>query len=161
MTRVLRLDQLYILEMDGPAASDTTVTFATGTMRRVILRHGAPDNTPFVELAFPAAAFAAPGAPESVTVSIHPRPGVYGVDLTSSLPPGPGATVRFSYPVHFAAPLAALRRYGDAAGVERALSVGVELDNDRWGLLASDRPALDNLQAQLRGAGSYLVVAPR
>lgn len=160
-TRVLRLDQLYVLEMRGPAVDDTTVTFRTGALRRVILWHGAPDYTPFVELVFPAEAFAAPGLPDSVTVTVHPRPGVYGIDLTSSTPPGRGAQIRFSYPVHFAAPIAALKRYSDAGGVERALSIAVQVGDGRYGLLASERPALDNLQAELRGAGTYLVVAPR
>jgi hypothetical protein len=140
---------------------DTAVTLATGALRRIILRHGAPDNTVFAELTFPAECFAGPGTPESVTVEIRPRPGVYGIDVTSTVPPGPGAWVRFKYPVHFAAPVAALARYGSTARLERALAIATRLEGGQWRLLPSERPASDNLQAPLGSSGTYLVVAPR
>jgi hypothetical protein len=147
--------------MGGVPPEDTVVTFRTGATRRVILRHAPPDNTVFVELIFNAETFAAPGTPESVTVSVHPRPGVYGVDVTTTLPPGPGAFIRFRYPVHFAAPQAAIARYGSAVRVELALSVAMRLPSGSYGLLPSERPASDNLQAPLGGTGTYLVVARR
>jgi hypothetical protein len=161
VTRVLSLDQLFVLEMSGVSPEDTVVRLATGSVRQIIIRHGPPDNTVFVEVLFPAGTFSGPGTPESVTVEIRPRPGVYGIDVVTSVPPGAGALVRFKYPVHFAPPAAALARYGSAVRLERALSIATRLDNGRWGLLPSERPRSDNLQAPLQGAGSYLVVAPR
>jgi hypothetical protein len=159
--RVLPADELFPLEVAGVTPSDTTVTFATGRPRTIILRHGPPDNTVFVELAFPAAAFAAAGTPESVTVSVAPAPGLYGLTLTSTIPPDTGARLRFKYPVHFAAPAAGVARYGSLARFERALVVLVRLDDGRWGVLPSSRPASDNLEAPLRGPGTYLLAAPR
>ena len=161
VTRVLPLNQLFVLEMSGVPPEDTVISLLTGMPRRIVLRHGAPDNTVFVELVFTAESFAGPGTPESVTVSVRPRPGVYGIDVTTTVPPGPGALVRFRYPVHFAAPVAALARYGGTVRLERALAIATRLESGEWGLLPSERPASDNLQAPLGASGSYLVVAPR
>jgi len=161
MTAVLEGSRLYLLEMTGIPAEDTTVVFAAGAKRTIILRHGAPDNSTFVELEFGAATFPASASPESISVTVSPRAGVYGVDLTSSVPPGRGAVIRFKYPVHFAAPLAALARYGSDFRFEQALAIAHQLDSGAFGLLPSRRPALDNLEADLRGPGTYLVVAPK
>ena len=161
VTQVLPLSQLFVLEMGGVPPNDTVLTFRTGKTRRVILRQAPPDNTVFVELIFNAESFAAPGTPDSVTVSVHPRPGVYGVDVAMTVVPGPGAFVRFRYPVHFAAPVAAVAHYGSGVRVEQALSVATRLPNGDYGLLPSDRPASDNLEAPMSGTGTYLVVAPR
>jgi hypothetical protein len=161
ITKVLPLSELYTLEMSGVPPEDTAATFPTGKPHHVILRHGAPDNAVFVELIFPAETFATKGAPDSVTVSVHPRPGVYGVEIATTLPLERGALIRFKYPVHFAPPLAATARYGTAGQLERALAVAIRLEDGSYGLLESERPASDNLEAPLRGAGTYLVVAPR
>jgi hypothetical protein len=158
---VLPLQQLFVLEMSGVPPEDTVVTLAAGQPRRIALRHGPPDNTVFVELIFPAESFTGPASPESVTVSIRPRPGVYGIDVMTTVPPGPGALVRFKYPIHFAAPVEAVARYGSAVRFERALSIATRRENGEWGLLPSERPASDNLQAPLGASGTYLVVAPR
>jgi hypothetical protein len=160
VSRTLPADQLYVLEMSGIPPEDTTVRFRTDAPRQIILRHGAPDNTVFVELSFPSGSFTT-GAGDSVTVTIHPRPGVYGIDLDLSAGLGGGATIRFRYPVHFMAPRAALARYGSAVRYEAQLSVMVRLESGGYGVLRSDRPASDNLRAPLRGPGSYLVAAPR
>jgi hypothetical protein len=159
---VLALEQLFVLEMEGIPPEDTVVTFRTGAARSIILRHGPPDNTPFVELRFPADAFAAPVLPDSVTVTVHPRPGIYGVDITTSIEPAKGAFIRFKYPVHFSAPIAAVEKYRDVGRYERALSIVRQVGStSNYGLLPSDRPSSDNLQAALPGSGAYLVAAPR
>jgi hypothetical protein len=160
-SRVIPLEQLFVLEASGVPPEDTVVTFRAGAPRRIILRHGAPDYTIFLELDFAAATFAAPGMPDSVTAVIRPRPGIYGVDVTLTVPPGPAALIRFKYPVHFAAPVAAIRRYGSASRVERALVIGARQPSGAYGLLPSTRPASDNLEAPLPGSGTYLVVVPR
>lgn len=159
--RVLPLDQLYVLEMAGIPAEDTIVTFATGAARIIVVRHGAPDNTTFAELRFPADAWRGEGVPDSVRVTIHPRPGLYGLDVALSADAPRGATLRFKYPVHFSAPVAGLRKYGGVARYEQALAVARAVSPTTFGLLQSNRPASDNLEAALPGGGTYLVAAPR
>jgi hypothetical protein len=160
-TQVLPLSRLYVLEMTGIPPEDTVVTFAVNRPRLIILRHGPPDNTVFVELEFPDSVFRVPGAPDSVTVVVRPRPGIYAVDIATTVVPARGATIRFKYPVHFSAPLDALRRYGTAGRYERALAVCDLVDGTNYALLPSRRPASDNLESNLRGPGSYVVAAPK
>ena len=160
-TQVLPLPRLFVLEMSGVPPEDTLVTFAVNQRRVIILRHGPPDNTVFVELTFPDSVFRTPDGPDSVTVVIRPRPGIYGVDIATTVAPGRGATICFKYPVHFSPPVEALRRYGSAARFERVLAIGSLIDGVNYALLPSRRPASDNLESVLPGPGTYLVVAPR
>ena len=155
----LRADRVFVMEMSGIPAEDTTVTFQAGTARTILLQHGPPDNTVFVEVAFPAGSF--PGGADSVTVTLRPRPGVYGLEVEMPRAPGPGASLRFRYPMHIAPPLAAETRYGTRTKLEAALVIGRVLEGGAIGLLASSRPASDNLEAPLVGAGTYLLIAPR
>jgi hypothetical protein len=141
-------DRVYVMEMSGIPAEDTTVTFLAGTARTILLQHGPPDNTVF-------------GGADLVSVTLSPRPGVYGLEVSLPRAPGPGATIRFRYPMHIAPPRAAEIRYGTRAKLEAALVVGRVLEGGTIGLLASSRPASDNLQAPLAGAGTYLLIAPR
>jgi len=147
--------------MAGIPPEDTVATFPTGVARTIILRHGAPDNTTFIELNFPAAAFGAAARPDSVTVTVHPRPGIYGVDVAMSAEPTKGASIRFKYPIHFSAPIAALEKYGGTSRYEQALRVVREAGESGYALLVTDRPSSDNLKAALQGSGVYLVAAPR
>ncbi len=155
------LSQLYVLEMSGIPPEDTVVTFAAGRPRVIVLRHGPPDNSVFVELFFPDSAFRGAQVPESVTATIRPRPGVYGLDLGLSAIPRRGATIRFKYPVHFTPPLAAIRKHGSAVRFERTLQVARRIEGERFAMLPSERPASDNLRAALAGPGTYLVAGPR
>jgi hypothetical protein len=148
--------RVFIMEMSGIPAEDT---FLAGTARTILLQHGPPDNTVFAEVAFPTGSF--PGGSDSVSVTLKPRPGVYGLEVAMPRAPGPGATIRFRYPMHIAPPRAAEIRYGTRAKLEAALVVGRVLEGGTIGLLASSRPASDNLQAPLAGAGTYLLIAPR
>ncbi|MEO8633819.1 MAG: hypothetical protein ABI587_00940 [Gemmatimonadales bacterium] len=159
--RDVALDELYVLEVSGVPPEDTSVTFAPGATRNIILRHGPPDNTVFVELTFPKEAFGDSASPGPVTVTVHPRPGIYGVDVTTSAPPGKGSRIRFKYPVHFSAPIAGVTRYGSTLKFEHALAVAVLKEGRTYTLLPSTRPASDNLETPLAGTGTYLVAAPR
>lgn len=159
--RELELSQLYVLEMRGIPPEDTVVTFRSGQTRSLVLRHGPPDNAVFVELHFPDSVFRGDQFPESVTVTIKLRPGVYGLDLAFSANPRRGATIRFKYPVHFTAPVAAIQKYGSAVRFERSLRVVRRIEGDRFALLASDRPASDNLRSAMPGPGTYLVAGAR
>lgn len=58
-------------------------------------------------------------------------------------------------------PRDAVQRYGTALAYERALVVARKRPDGQYDLLASTRPATDNLAAPLGGAGVYLAAAPR
>lgn len=158
--RVLPLQRVIVLETSGSPPSDTSVTFPTGSARAIVLRHGPPDNIVFARLMFTAAAFGDSG--QTVQVDVHPRPGVYGLDLATSLPLRErGATVVLEYARHFSAPALARHVYGSDGAFERALAVGRLLPEGQIELLPSFRPAADNLGASLPAPGSYLVAAPQ
>jgi hypothetical protein len=153
------LAESFLLEVSGVAPPDTVVTMPAGVARVIVLRHGPPDNAVFAEVAFDSSSFQAPaGTPVEVTV--RPRPGLYGVELTSSVP-FTGAQLTFKYAVHFSAPAAAVQRYGTELVYERALAIGLFVDGRDLLLLPSSRPASDNLRATLPSPGTYMVAAPR
>ncbi|HEU5171405.1 MAG TPA: hypothetical protein VFU46_12745 [Gemmatimonadales bacterium] len=158
-SRVWPPDQVYLLEVSGVPAPDTTLFLHRGERRVVVLRHGPPDNVTFAEVAFAPDALG-PAAGESVRVAIRPRPGVYGVDLETGAPLT-AATVTFKYAMHFSAPDAARRQYGSDAAFERVLAIGRIIPDTGIRFLVSTRPASDNLSAVIPGGGSYAVGAPR
>jgi hypothetical protein len=148
------------LETLGPPPSDTSVSFTVGEPHTIVLRHGPPENIVFARLNFTAAAFADSG--QTVTVEVHPKPGVYGLDVATSLPlRGGEATVVFDYARYFSAPSRARQVHGSDVAFERALAVGRLLPDNQIELLPSTRPAPDNLAAGLPAPGSYLVAAPQ
>jgi hypothetical protein len=159
--RVVQVSTAMVLETAGPPPPDTSVTFTTGRPRVIVLRYGAPENVVFAELAFPPGAFRADSGRE-VRVDVRPRPGVYGLDLSTSLPLAGGATVTFKYARYFSAPARARAAYGSDGAYERALAVGELLPNGtQLALLPSTRPAADNLRSALPAPGTYLVAAAR
>ena len=159
--RVIPLAAGIVLETAGPPPSDTAITFLAGEPHVIVLRHGPPENVVFAEVSFAASAFRADSG-RSVTVEVRPRPGVYGIDLLTSAPFREGASVVFKYPRYFSAPAKARAAYGSDALYERALAVGqLVAGGQSLALLASTRPAPDNLQAALPAAGTYLVAAPQ
>ena len=157
--RTIPLAEAIVLETAGPPPPDTTVSFIAGEPRTIVLRHGPPEYIVFAELAFPPPAFAEHG--REVRVEVRPRPGVYGLDVATSLPIRDSATVVFKYPRYFASPAQARAVYGSDLAYERALAVGRLLPDGVLALLPSTRPFPDLLQAPLPAAGSYLVAAPR
>jgi hypothetical protein len=157
--RVLPLNRIIVLETSGPAPSDTSVSFTAGTSRTIVLRHGPPENIVFAELTFPPGAFADSG--QVVTVDVRPRPGVYGLDVSTSLALRGGATVVFDYARYFSAPVRARQVYRSDVAFERALAVGRVLPDNQIELLPSIRPELDNMGAALPVPGRYLVAAPQ
>jgi hypothetical protein len=158
-TRVLPLSEAIVLETSGPPPSDTVVTFTAGEPRLIIIRHGPPEYIVFAELSFPAGAFAERG--RQVRVEVRPRPGVYGLDVATSLAVRDSATIAFKYARYFAAPGRARTVYGSDVAYERALAVGRVLTEGMLGLLSSTRPFHDVLQAPLPAAGTYLAAAPQ
>ena len=157
--RHLPLSRVIVLETSGPPPPDTSVTFATGTRRSIVVYHGG-ENITFARLTFEPGAFADSGG--TVRVDVRPRPGIYGLDLTTSLPlREKQADVVFEYSRYLSAPARARQVYGSDIVFERALAVGRLLTDAQVELLPSTRPAADNLRAELSGAGSYLVGAPQ
>jgi hypothetical protein len=157
--RTLPLANAIVLETAGPPPPDTTVTFIAGEPRTIVLRHGPPEYVDFAELVFPPPAFGEHG--REVRVDVRPRPGVYGVDVVTSLPIRDSATVAFKYARYFASSARARAVYGSDVAFERALAVGRVLPGGMLGLLPSTRPFPDVLQAALPSAGTYLVAAPQ
>jgi hypothetical protein len=158
--RILSLSRVIVLETSGPPPSDTSVTFAAGEERMIVLRHGPPENIVFARLSFLADAFADSG--QTIKVEVHPRPGVYGLDLTTSQPFRENrANLVFEYARFFSAPYRARRVHGSDVVFERALAIGRVLPDAQIELLPPSRPAADNLGAELPAPGSYLVAAPQ
>ena len=156
----LPYERLLALEAWGASPGDTTVAFLPGQARTVVIRHGPPDNTVFVEVHFLPESFP-DSSGDSVRVHLGVLPGRYGVTLATSPRLGPGTTITFKYPVHFGASQAARDRYGSAAAYERALSIFHLGQDGAYHQLPSRRPATDNLAAAVADTGLYLVAAPR
>jgi hypothetical protein len=157
--RIIPMAQAIVLETAGPPLADTVVTFTTGEPRIIVLRHGPPESITFAELTIPRGAFGDSG--RRVQVDIKPRPGVYGLDIRTSLPFGAPATLTFKYGRYFLAPARARGVYGNDVQFERALAIGRVLPDGQIALLPSTRPAADNLSTQVTTAGAYLVAAPQ
>jgi hypothetical protein len=160
VSRVLPLARVLVLETSGPPPSDTSVSFTTGEPRTIILRHGPPENIVFARLSFAAAAFGDSG--QAVTVDVHPRPGIYGLDLSTSRPlRNRGASLAFEYARFFSAPSRARQVYGSDVAFERELAVGRLLPDDQIELLPPQHAISDRRGADLPGPGSYLLAAPQ
>lgn len=153
------LDSVFVLESGGAPPEDTTVAFAAGTARVVIVRRGAPDNSLFARLVIPPGT--GPAGTDSVRLTLRPRPGLYGLDLEvdGALPAGTELTM--SYAVHFVAPEGARARYGSDLGFEKALHLAQAFPDGRLTFLPTARPGSDLVRATLPGPGRYLVAAPR
>ena len=135
------------------------MTFTTGSPRVIVLYHSGESIT-FARLSFEPSAFGDSG--RSVKVDVHPRPGIYGLDVSTSLPlRGGAAAVTFEYSRYFSAPAPARQVYGNDVAFERVLAVGQLLPDNQVELLPSTRPAADNLRAALPAPGSYIVAGPR
>jgi len=158
--RILPLARVIVLETSGSPPPDTSVTFTAGTPRTIVLTHGPPENIEFASVSFTARAFADSG--QTVTVDLKPRPGVYGLDLATTLPFRTGeASLVFDYARYFSAPARALQVYHSHVIFERALAVGRALPDTQIELLPSTHPEPDDIEAALPVAGSYLVAAPQ
>jgi hypothetical protein len=157
--RVVPLTQAIVLETAGPPPHDTVVAFVTGQRRVIVLSHGPPEYIVFAELEFPPTAFADSGRP--VEVQVRPRPGVYGLDVATSVPLKNDASVTFKYARYFTAPARAREEFGSDAVFERALAVGQVRNDSSLALRPSTRPANDVLRAAFSAPGRYLVAAAR
>jgi hypothetical protein len=156
-TRTYTLNQVLLLHVDSLSPHDTTVKVRRGQLRVIVILH--PDELSFADLTLPAQAFDST-AGDSVTVTIHIHPGLYGLDLTTSAPLREGS-LTFKYPVHFSAPADARAAFGSDVAFERVLAIGKLGPNQTIVFQRSTRPATDNLSTALTSAGSYVVGAPK
>jgi hypothetical protein len=156
---VLALSRVIVLETAGPPPSDTVVSFTAGTPRVIVLRHGPPENIVFARVSFSAAAFGDSG--QTVSVEVRPRPGVYGLELATSVPTRGGTSVEFNYARYFSAPARAHQAYRSILAYERALAVGRVLSESQIELLPSINHELDRVTAAIPGSSTYLVAAPQ
>ncbi len=151
-------DQLLVLDQGGVSPGDTTVRFAAGSGRIILLRHAAPDNAIFAILAVPPDS----GATDSITVTLRPSPGRYGLSVAATPRLPDGGMLTFSYAIHFLAPSTLPEsRYRDARDYAQWLGIGRQLDDGRVRFLEFIHPGADMLRAPLDGEGLYLVAAPR
>ena len=155
--RTVPHDEAEPVEVGGIAPDDTVVTIRRGEARDVIMRHGPPDRTEFVELTLPSTVFAK-DSKDSVRITIKTRPGVYGVDLSADADWGPGTEIAFKYAVHFYAPARSLRQYRNLTEVVRRLTVARREENGDLTAYYSTHPAPDVVRALIPGAGSYVMV---
>lgn len=151
------LDQVLILEQSGISPGDTTVRFAAGRGRTVLMRHAPPDNAIFAIVDIPPDS----GATDSVTITLRPVPGRYGVRVTATPRLPAGARVTFSYAVHFQAPPLDNSRYRGEVHYSQWLGVGRLGGTERLRFQPYSRPAADMVRSDLPEVGEYLVAAPR
>lgn len=157
--RILPLARVIVLETSGPPPSDTSVSFIAGTPRIIVMRHGPPENIVFARISFSASAFGDSG--RIVSVDLRPRPGVYGLDVTTSAPLRAGATVEFEFARYFSAPARARQVYRSVAAFEQSLGVGRLIAENQIELLPSPSAEVDKVSAAMPLPGSYLVAAPQ
>jgi hypothetical protein len=158
-SRTYALSQVYLLRTSGPPVADTTVRVRRGVKRVIVLRHAPPDDLTFAELTIPTAGFDST-ATDSVDVAIHPRPGLYGLEVTTSAQLR-SATLTFKYPAHFQAPDDARVALGSDVAFEHVLAIGKLGPGETIAFQRSYRPAADNLSTALTAAGSYVIGAPK
>ena len=113
----------------------------------------------FARINFPAAAFGDSG--QLVSVDLRPRPGIYGLDVSTSIPPRSGITIVFEFARYFSAPVRARQVYRSNAAFERALAVGRLISDNNIELLPSINTEIDEAGAVVPGPGGYLVAAPQ
>lgn len=151
--------EVFLLEAAGAIPDDTTVAIDAGAGRVVELRRPGPDYGLFARLVIPPPDSAGTRGPLQLT--LRPRPGLYALDLEVQGALGDGASIEFSYGMHFVAPAGARERYGGDLLFERDLRVGRLDDSTRVVFLPTRRPGSDMVAGPVEGSGRYLVAAPR
>lgn len=154
------LAEVFVLEASGVQPEDTIVKVASGQARVVVIRRSAPDFGIFAQLSFPGKTLTAPAGQAEATLTITPRPSVYGLDLAIEGILAEGATIQFSYGAHFVAPAGARERYGSTLAFEKELAIGRLEANGQVVFLPTSRSGSDIVTAPIPGPGRYLVAAP-
>jgi hypothetical protein len=153
------LTEVFLLEAAGAIPDDTTISIDAGAGRVFELRRPGPDYGLFARLVIPPPDSGATRGPLQLT--LRPRPGLYAIDLDVQGTLGKGASIEFSYGMHFVAPAGARERYGGDLLFERALRLGRLEESTRVVFLPTNRPGSDMVAGPVAGPGRYLVAAPR
>jgi hypothetical protein len=153
------LTEVFLLEAAGAIPDDTTISIDADAGRVVELRRPGPDYGLFARLVIPPPDSGAARGPLQLT--LRPRPGLYAVDLDVQGTLGEGASIEFSYGMHFVAPAGARERYGGDLLFERELHLGRLEDSTRVVFLPTNRPGSDMVAGPVAGPGRFLVAAPR
>ena len=151
--------EVFLLEAAGAIPDDTTISIDAGAGRVVELRRPGPDYGLFARLVIPSPDSAGTRGPLRLT--LRPRPGLYALDLEVQGTLGDGASIEFSYGMHFVAPAGARERYGGDLLFERELRMGRLDDSTQVVFLPTSRPGSDMVAGPVEGPGRYLVAAPR
>jgi hypothetical protein len=164
---------LLILPVQSTAPAPPTISFyvRNGAATARSITHPDQFNTPFVRLEFPSGCLASLndqplGPDDSVQVTVRPRSGAYGLDLSPSgleFVSGREPTVTFSYGVY--ADLAAADNepsFADRATFEAALEVWREATVDQWQIaVGSGSPGLDQASARMVRPATLVLAARR
>lgn len=148
---------MLVLEQAGISPTDTVVRFAAASGRRVLLRHAPPDNAVFAVVDLPPDS----SASDSITLTLRPTPGRYGLSVVAAPRLPSGGRITFSYAIHFRAPPLDSSRYRGEVAYAQWLGIGRLTESDRLTFLPSRRPAADMVRAAMDEPGVYLVAAPR
>jgi hypothetical protein len=150
-------ERVMLANRAGVSPPDTSVGFAARDGRTIVLRHTPPDNAVFVIVQVPADT----SGTDSVTIGLSPVPGRYGVTVTAEPRLPSGASLAFSYAIHFLAPdELPTSSYPTPARFADWLAVVRVQEDGTYRFLATARPATDLVRAPLERPGEYLVGAP-
>lgn len=135
------------------------------------LRHGDTFNTLYVELRFPAGSLLSvdgtPVAPtDSILVSVDPRPGGYGFQLTPAglaFATGNAPTATFSYARYGDLSVAdGVPTFADRGTYADALDVWEEVSLRRWRVAsASTESGVSEVSARIDAGGAFVLAARR
>ncbi|MGH7524613.1 MAG: hypothetical protein ACREK8_09925 [Gemmatimonadales bacterium] len=152
-------DKIWTLEASGPDVRDTSIAFAAASGRTIVMRHTPPDGAIFLILEFPVSKDTTT-LRDSVHVRVHPIPGRYAFDLSTTDKLAAGTAATFSYAIHFRAPPEAAVKYPTPGAFEQVLAPAL-LTASKVQYVGGTRPAADMLRFPVNAAGSYALVAPK
>lgn len=152
-------EKVWTLEASGPDVRDTSIAFAAASGRTVVMRHDPPDGAIFLILEFPASKDTT-AIRDSVHIRVHPIPGRYAFDLSTTDKLAAGSQATFSYAIHFRTPPEAAAKYPTPGALEVHLSPAL-VTASKVQYLGGTHPGADLLRFPVSAAGSYALVAPK
>jgi hypothetical protein len=170
---ILGISDLIVLSQQSNAPAPPVETVWISNSRRTIVRIIHPDNfnTLYLELTFPTQSLESlNGAPlsstDSLEVTIAPRQGQYGFDLSPSgiqFNPGSEPTAVFSFSVYGDASAGtSSTTYASSADYVAALDIWNEVTVDQWQIASDPRSTgVDEVGASVETSGRFVLAAPR
>jgi hypothetical protein len=170
---ILGIADLIVLSQQSNAPAPPAETVWVSNSRRTIVRIIHPDNfnTLYLELTFPAQSLESlNGVPlsstDSLEVTIVPRQGQYGFDLSPSgieFNPGSEPTAVFSFSVYGDASVGtSSATYASSADYVAALDIWNQVTVDQWQIASDSRSTgVDEVGASVETSGRFVLAAPR